>query len=102
MTHFFLVNSKHATRQAGYTALTNDEWKVIKKDKIVTRDADGGFDRVFIVKSDSNQNLTDANDFGNVETGGMTDNQLAKAFTKNQVSRKTDRVFVNKFIGMVA
>jgi hypothetical protein len=102
MTHFFLVDSKAGTRQAGYASLSNDEWKVMKKDKIVTRDAAGGFDRVFIVKNDRNQNLTDANDFGDIETGGMTDNQLAKAFTKNQVGRKTDRVFVNKFIGMVA
>ena len=102
MTHFFLVDCKQSTRQAGYHALSNDEWKVMKKDKIVTRDAAGGFDRVFIVKNDRNQNLTDANDFGDIETDGMTDNQLAKAFTKNQVSRKTDRVFVNKFIGMVA
>jgi len=97
-----LVDSKAGTRQAGYHALSNDEWKVMKKDKIVTRDAAGGFDRVFIVKNDRSQNLTDANDFGDIETGGMTDNQLAKAFTKNQVGRKTDRVFVNKFIGMVA
>ena len=102
MTHFFLVDSKHGARQAGYHALSNDEWKVMKKDKIVTRDAAGGFDRVFIIKNDRKQNLTDANDFGDIETGGMTDNQLAKAFTKNQVNRKTDRVFVNKFIGMVA
>ena len=102
MTHFFLVNSKKDTYQAGYHALSTDEWKVMKKDRIVTRDAAGGFDRVFIVKNERGQDLTNASDFGDVKTDGMSDNQLLKAFTKNQVNRKTDRVFVNKFIGMVA
>ena len=73
----------------------------MKKTKIVTRDGAGGFDRVFILKNDR-VNLTDENNFSDVETGGMKDHQLLNAFKKNQKSRKNDRIFVNKFMEMVA
>ena len=101
LTHFFLVNNKYDTRQANYPSLDNDEWKQIKKTKVITRDGDGGFDRVFIVKDDR-VNLTDSNDFSDVQTDGMKDHQLLNAFKKNQTSRKNDRIFVNKFMEMVA
>ena len=101
LTHFFLVSDRYATRQAGYSSLSNDEWKEIRKTKIITRDGAGGFDRVFIVKT-SKVDLTDSNDFGSVDTTSMTDNQLMTAFKKNQTSRKNDRIFVNKFMELVA
>jgi hypothetical protein len=101
MTHFFLVSNKYDTRQAGYPSLSNDEWKDIRKTKIITRDSAGGFDRVFIIKEER-VNLTDENNFSDVETDGMKDHQLLNAFKKNQKSRKNDRIFVNKFMEMVA
>ena len=101
LTHFFLINNKSDPRQAGYPSLDNNEWKKIKKEKIVTRDGAGGFDRVFIIKNER-VNLSDANDFSEIQTDGMKDHQLLNAFKKNQVSRKNDRIFVNKFMEMVA
>ena len=101
LTHFFLVNNKYDPRGAGYPSLSTEEWKEIRKTKIITRDGAGGFDRVFIVKN-SHVDLTDANDFGSVDTTSMTDNQLMTAFKKNQTSRKNDRIFVNKFMELVA
>jgi hypothetical protein len=101
LTHFFLVSNKYDTRQAGYPSLSNDEWKDIRKTKIITRDSAGGFDRVFIIKEER-VNLTDENNFSDVETDGMKDHQLLNAFKKNQKSRKNDRIFVNKFMEMVA
>ena len=101
MTHFFLINNKSDPRQAGYSSLSNDEWKEIKKTKIVTRDGSGGFDRVFLIKNEK-VNLMDSNDFSEIQTDGMKDHQLLNAFKKNQTSRKNDRIFVNKFMEMVA
>ena len=101
ITHFFLVGNKYDTRQAGYPSLQTDEWNQLKKTKILTRDGAGGFDRVFIVKNDR-VNLTDENNFSEIQTDGMKDHQLLNAFKKNQKSRKNDRIFVNKFMEMVA
>ena len=101
LTHFFLINNKSDPRQAGYSSLSNDEWKEIKKTKIVTRDGSGGFDRVFLIKNEK-VNLMDSNDFSEIQTDGMKDHQLLNAFKKNQTSRKNDRIFVNKFMEMVA
>ena len=101
LTHFFIVSNKYDTRQAGYPSLDNEEWKQIRKTKIITRDGAGGFDRVFIIKNDR-VDLNNSNDFSQVQTTGMKDHQLLNAFKKNQTSRKNDRIFVNKFMEMVA
>ena len=50
----------------------------------------------------NNKILTDENNFSDVDTNNMSDAQLSRAFINNQTSRKKDRVFVNKFMEMVA
>ena len=57
---------------------------------------------MFILNSNKKTNLDDENNFSSVDTEQMTDAQLGRAFINNQTSRKKDRVFVNKFVEMVA
>ena len=93
--------------------MTKDETKQFRNDKIVVREKGQGFphkehlyigamDKVFILNSNRKTDLTDANNFSDVDTDNMTDAQLSRAFINNQTSRKKDRVFVNKFMEMVA
>jgi hypothetical protein len=87
---------------AGYDPLTSDEKKVFSKAGIITRDGDEGYDRVFLINNRKKVNLNDSNDFSQVHTEGLSDAQLARAFVKNQTDRKSERIFVNKFVEMVA
>ena len=84
-----------------------------RNDKIVVREKGQGFphkehlyigamDKVFILNSNKKTDLTDENNFSDVDTEHMSDAQLSRAFINNQTSRKKDRVFVNKFMEMVA
>jgi len=113
VSHFFLTGSKNEISYASYYYLTKDETKQWRNDKIVVREKGQGFphkehlyigamDKVFILNSNRKTDLTDANNFSDVDTDNMTDAQLSRAFINNQTSRKKDRVFVNKFMEMVA
>ena len=94
--------------------MDKEEKKIYNKEKILVRDDKksynfdkeryiGGYDRVFILKNNNNRvDLSEENNFSEVSTENMTDAQLGRAFINNQTSRKKDRVFVNKFVEMVA
>ena len=102
LTHFFLMDQASDVYSAGYDPLTSDEKKVFSKAGIITRDGDEGYDRVFLINNRKKVNLNDSNDFSQVHTEGLSDAQLARAFVKNQTDRKSERIFVNKFVEMVA
>ena len=115
VTHFFLCESPNDLAYADYTYMSKEEKKIYNKEKILIRDSSqvqkeeyyrrshcGSFDRVFILKNGKRANLIDENNFSEIETQNMTDAQLSSAFIRNQTSRKKDRVFVNKFMEMVA
>ena len=93
--------------------MSKEELKQYRNDKIVVREKGqafpheetnyiGGMDKVFIMNSNKRTDLSEENNFSDVDTEDMTDAQLSRAFINNQTSRKTDRVFVNKFMEMVA
>ena len=113
VSHFFLTSNKNEINYAGYYYLTKEETKQFRRDSIVVREKGQGFphkehlyigamDKVFVLNSRRKTDLTDENNFSDVDTNNMTDAQLSRAFINNQTSRKTDRVFVNKFMEMVA
>ena len=113
VSHFFLTSHKNEINYAGYYYLTKEETKQFRRDSIVVREKGQGFphkehlyigamDKVFVLNSRRKTDLTDENNFSDVDTNNMTDAQLSRAFINNQTSRKTDRVFVNKFMEMVA
>ena len=113
VSHFFLTSNKNEINYAGYYYLTKEETKQFRRDSIVVREKGQGFphkehlyigamDKVFVLNSRRKTDLTDENNFGDVNTNNMTDAQLSRAFINNQTSRKKDRVFVNKFMEMVA
>ena len=113
VSHFFLTGNKNEIHYAGYYYMSKEELKQYRNDKIVVREKGqafpheetnyiGGMDKVFIMNSNKRTDLSEENNFSDVDTEDMTDAQLSRAFINNQTSRKTDRVFVNKFMEMVA
>jgi len=101
--HFFLVDNKREIGQQ-YHVSDKTQWKNFRKDNLITLDAAKGFDRVFIV-GDRKVNSIEDNSTFNPKTVGeeeLTDNELKRAFINHNKSKKGQRVFVNKFVEIVA
>ena len=103
--HFFLTNCKEDVRQQ-YWYVTNDEWKQYRTENIFMRDGECGFDRSFILKAANRRydenNLDSDTSFGDVDTRELSDSALKNAFIKHNKKNKGQRIFVNKFVEMVA
>ena len=86
--------------------LTQDEWKKYRTENIFTRDGECGFDRSFILKSTNRRydenDLDSDTSFGEIDTADLNDNALKNAFIKHNKKNKGQRIFVNKFVEMVA
>lgn len=74
--------------------------KIFNKQKFVSIDGVGGYDRYFIVKADKNSLDTDIEEFDIDENASKA--QIAKAFKKHTNSKKGNRVLATKFAEIVA
>ena len=105
VVHFFLTDSKENVRNQ-YWYVSQDEWKKYRTENIFTRDGECGFDRSFILKSTSRRwdenTLESDTSFGEIDTADLNDNALKNAFIKHNKKNKSQRIFVNKFVEMVA
>ena len=102
LIHFFLVNFKNELLRHYYIPQTaKAQWRSFTRDKLITLDGVKGYDRVFITK-DNKRDLDTDKDFKDANTEGLTDTALKNAFIKHNKNKKGQRVFVNKFVEIVA
>lgn len=100
--HFFLVDNK---REIGHQYHISDktQWKRFRKDNLITLDGNKGFDRVFVVGDRKVNSIEDSSTFSEETVNReLTDNELKRAFINHNKSKKGQRVFVNKFVEIIA